>query len=136
MKRKGCKPKGPALVEHLDGSPQAKTRLEVILGTIAGRLTIGEACRRLGMKEARFHQLRTVALMAGLASLEPRSAGRPPRFASDEQLRRQELEQRVAELTSELEIAAVREEIARVLPHVGDDRKRPLKKTTEKGNCQ
>ena len=38
MKRKGCKPKGPALVEHLDGSLQAKERLEVILETLAGRI--------------------------------------------------------------------------------------------------
>jgi hypothetical protein len=34
-------------------------------------------------------------------------------------------------LKSELDVAAVREEIARVLPHVGADRDPPLKKTNE-----
>ena len=82
MKRKGCKPLGSALVEHLDGSLQAKERLEVILETIAGRLTIDQACQRLGVQEARFHRLRTEVLEASLARLEPRSAGRPPRQAT------------------------------------------------------
>jgi hypothetical protein len=131
MKRKGCKPKGSALVANLDGSLQAKERLEVILETLAGHLSIGQACQRLGVKEARFHQLRTEALAASLARLEPRSAGRPSRQASTEEIRQQELEREVAELQSELRVAAVREEIARVLPHVGTDRDPPLKKTTE-----
>jgi hypothetical protein len=131
MKRKGCKPKGSALVANLDGSLQAKERLEVILETLAGRLSIGQACQRLGVKEARFHQLRTEALAASLARLEPRSAGRPPRQVSADEIRQQELEREVAELQSELRVAAVREEIARVLPHVGSGRDPPLKKTTE-----
>ena len=43
------KPKGPALVQHLEGSERAKQRLEVILETIAGELTIEQACECLGI---------------------------------------------------------------------------------------
>jgi transposase-like protein len=130
MKRKGCQRKGTALVEHLDGSLQAKERLEVILETLAGRLTIDQACRRLGVKESQFHRMRTTMLEAGLARLEPRSAGRPPQLATAEEIHREKLERHVAELESELKIAAVREEIARVLPNrVPADAS--LKKTTE-----
>ena len=42
MTRAGRKPLGPDLVEHLEGSPRAKQRLEVILETIVGRLTVNE----------------------------------------------------------------------------------------------
>jgi transposase-like protein len=131
MKRKGCKPKGSALVEHLDGSLQAKERLEVILDTLTGQLTIGQACQRLGVKEARFHRLRMEVLEASLARLEPRSVGRPRQTATAEEIRSAELEHHVAELESELKIATVREEIARVLSPIGVEGTFPLKKTTE-----
>lgn len=130
MKRKGCKPKGSALVEHLDGSRQAKERLEVILDTITGRLTIGQASERLQVKEARFHQLRTKALKASLARLEPRSAGRPRQDASAEENRCEELEHEVAELHSKLKISAVQEEIARETLNLLQA-EASLKKTTE-----
>jgi hypothetical protein len=130
MKRKGCKPKGPALIKHLDGSLQAKQRLEVILETLAGQATIEQACERLGVKEARFHRLRTEALKASLARLEPRSAGRPRQETTAEQNRRAELERHVAELESELKFAGVREEIARVMPNAFQTDS-SLKKTTE-----
>ncbi len=58
----GRKPIGPPLVRRLDGSEQAKDRMEVILQTIAGMMTIRQACDRLGIDEARFFQLRTEAL--------------------------------------------------------------------------
>jgi hypothetical protein len=118
MARAGRKPMGPNLVQHLEGSERAKQRLEVILETIAGRLTIDQACQRLDVKPAMFHQLRTEVLEAGLASLEPRPMGRPTHLATVEETRREELERQVADLESELKLAAVREEIARVMPHL------------------
>jgi len=84
MTRARRKPKGPALVERLDGSERAKERLETILETISGRLTIEQACRRLGIKATRFHALRDEALKASLERLEPKSAGRPPHVETDE----------------------------------------------------
>jgi hypothetical protein len=88
------------------------------------------------VKEARFHQLRTEALRASLASLESRPAGRPPRHVTADEIRQQELERQVVELKSELHVAAVREEVAQVLPHVGLDRNPPLKKTSEIWNLR
>jgi hypothetical protein len=128
MSRAGRKPLGPALVHNLEGSEQAKQRLEVILETIAGRLTIEQACQRLGIGEAMFHRLRTEVLEAGLARLEPRPMGRPRQPTTPEQRRSADLEQQLAQLESELKLAAVREEITRVMPHLsrGDP---PLKKT-------
>jgi len=118
MTRAGRKPLGPALVERLDGSQRAKQRMEVILETIAGRLTIEQACQRLGLKPAMFHRLRTEVLEAGLARLEPRPVGRPSPSATGDEIRVGELERQVVELQSELKIAAVREEVARVMPYV------------------
>ena len=85
MTHAGRKPLGPALVEHLDGSQRAKQRLEVILATIAGQLTIDQASEQLGIKPAMFYRLRTEVLEAGLARLEPRPIGRPPQSATAEE---------------------------------------------------
>ena len=129
MTHAGRKPTGPALVHRLEGSERAKQRLEAILETIAGQLTIDEACQRLGIKPAMFHELRTEVLEASLARLEPRPLGRPQQQTPAEELKCVELERRVEELESELKIAAVREEIARVMPRRADADP-PVKKTT------
>jgi len=129
MTRAGRKPLGPDLVEHLEGSQRAKQRLEVILETIVGRLTIDQACQRLGISPAMFYRLRTEVLEAGLARLEPRPMGRPPQQVTAEDAKRVALEHRVEELQSELKIAVVREEIARVMPHLADGSS-GIKKTT------
>ena len=129
MSRAGRKPMGPALVQHLEGSERAKQRLEVILETITGELTIDQACEFLGIKPAMLYRLRTEVLEAGLARLEPRPLGRPRQVPSAEQLRCEELQGQVAELQSELKISAVREEVARVMPHLAEQDS-PGKKTT------
>ena len=49
---------GPAIVAHLDGSTIAKERLELILETLAGQVTVVEACRILDISEAMFYKLR------------------------------------------------------------------------------
>ena len=128
MTRAGRKPLGPELVEHLEGSQRAKQRLETILETIAGRLTIDEACECLAIKPAMFYRLRTEVLEAGLARLEPRPMGRPPQTMTADESQRAELQHRVEKLEAELKLSAVREEIARVMPHLGAD---PGKKTIQ-----
>jgi hypothetical protein len=112
----------------LEGSERAKQRLEVILETITGELTIDQACQCLGVGPAMLHRLRTEVLEAGLARLEPRPLGRPRQVPIAEQLRCEELQGQVAELESELKIAVVREEIASVMPHLVE-RDSPGKKT-------
>jgi len=113
---RGRKPSGPAAVDRLPASPQARERLRVILETLAGTCRIGEACAQLQLSEQRFDQLRTQVLQAALDSLEPRSVGRPPRAVPAAAVTA--LEARVAELEIELRAAQVREEIALALPAV------------------
>src|SRR5262249_17847730 len=73
----GRRPTGAKLVARLEGASAAKTRLELILDTLAGRRPVADAAGQLGLTERRFHVLRLHALQAALADLEPRPAGRP-----------------------------------------------------------
>ena len=114
--RLGRKPLGPDLALHLDGSTRAKERMQTILATVAGKLTIDEACTRLGVGSAMFYRLRTEALQAGLDRLEPRPLGRPPAEPPPQQVR--ELEEQVAELVRQLKTAEVRLELVHSLPQV------------------
>jgi len=115
MSRAGRKPTGPALVERLEGSERAKERLETILETISGRLTIEQACRRLGIHATRFHALRDEALEASLERLEPKAAGRPPHVETEEMRRCAELEDQVDRLQVELQLAETRGQIVQIL---------------------
>ena len=114
----GRKPLGPRLAQHLDGSSGAKERLEVILETLAGRLNVAQACERLGIGVAMFHRLRTEVLQAGLARLEPRPLGRPPRPMSPEAEHIAQLNHEVQTLHLELKTTRVQLEIAQTLPHL------------------
>jgi hypothetical protein len=118
MTMRGRTPSGPEYVDQLAGSDQAKERLKTVLETIAGTCRIQEACQRLGISEPRFHQLRLQVLAAGLAELEPRTKGRPPRklTAAEQEIAR--LREELAAKEVELRVAQVREEIALVLPKV------------------
>lgn len=128
MNAKGRKPMGPRLVQHLDGSEPAKLRLEVILETIAGGLPIREACERLGIGEARFYQLRTAVLEAGLSCLEPRPAGRPPQVESPDAAGIAAMTEQLEEAQWERQAAEVRALIAQALPQLQNDES--VKKTT------
>jgi hypothetical protein len=111
----GRKPLGPELVQHLDGSPHAKQRLEVILETLAGHWTIAQACAQLGIGEAMFHRLRMAVLQAGIDRLEPRAIGRPPRAISPEQQRIAELEAQLAQLDQQRRLAELRTEVTQIM---------------------
>jgi transposase len=124
----GRKPIGPPLVHHLDGSKRAKERLEVILETVAGSITIREACDRLGIEEAMFFRLRTQSLQAGLSRLEPRPMGRPPRSRSTEDERIAELEQELQEKELEQKALQTRLEIAQVMSPVETAPKKTAKR--------
>jgi hypothetical protein len=115
---RGRKPEGVGLIERLAGSEAAKTRLELILEALAGRRTVAEVCRQLGLGERRFHALRQQVLQAALGSLEPRPAGRPAQTPSAADGRVAALEAAVQELRLDLRAAQIREEIALALPHL------------------
>ena len=112
----GRKPAGPQIVERLEGSPVAKQRLEVILKTIAGRVTVPEACRQLGIGASRFHELRNQTLQATLESLEPRPLGRPAKPTSPEQVEFEALKAELRRLHAELNAAQVQIRLARIHP--------------------
>jgi transposase-like protein len=126
---RGRRPAGPECVEQLTGSDLAKERLQVVLQVLAGTCRVQEACRRLGISEPRFHQLRTQVLEAALERLEPRPAGRKPVPTSPEQVRLAELTDELAAKDVELRAAQARAEIALTLPRLTQETPAPEKKT-------
>src|SRR4051812_13755649 len=114
----GRKPLGPALVEHLEGSDNAKERLELILETLAGQISVVAASAQLGISEAMFYRIRDRVLNVCLADLEPKPLGRPPTRLTEDQQQVQELEAQVTALQRELAAQSVRVELLQALPHV------------------
>lgn len=128
---RGRLPAGPEYVDNLEGSPQAKERLKVILETIAGTRRVQEACAVLKISEPRFHQLREEAMAAALQGLEPRPAGRPPSSqVPAEQV--QALEEKLAEKEEEVRAAQVRAEVALALPKARQEEPRVAEKKTRR----
>jgi hypothetical protein len=130
MARRGRKPTGAQLVERLEGSEHAKSRLKVILETLSGQRTIPEACEMLGIEESMFHKMRCQVLQTALSRLEPRPLGRPPRVPSTEDQRIAELEDELVRQRTELRAAQIRQELAEKLPRLAASAERPGKKTT------
>lgn len=116
---RGRYPSGPEFVDKLEGSPEARQRLKVLLETLTGTCRVGDACDRLGIKEARFDQIRIEALQGALQAIEPKPAGRKPQVPSSQDREIQELRERIAQLEAELKAALIRAEIAATLPHAG-----------------
>ena len=123
---RGRLPSGPEYVDGLDGSAEAKRRAKVILETLLGRLRVQEACRRLGVSEQRFQQLREERLQAAVDRLETKPAGRPR--ATDAPADPEALKEKIAELEMDLEAAQLREEIAIAFPHLVQKEEEPEKK--------
>jgi hypothetical protein len=93
--------------------------MRVILETIAGTQRVQEACEQLGVCEQRFEAIRAAAIQAGIAALEARPMGRPPKVLSEAQAEIARLSERVAELEAQLQVASVRAELAGALPRLG-----------------
>jgi len=146
MARRGRKPTGTNLVEHLDGSERAKTRLKAILETLSGARSIPEVCEDLGINESMFHRVRGEVLQTALERLEPRPLGRPPSTRHPqagtrgappppEELRLAQMEEENLRLQLELKAAEVRRELAEKLPRLAKPQNtnpatEPGKKTT------
>jgi len=109
---------GPELAEKLEGSDLARTRMRVVLETIAGKKRVLEACEELGICEQRFETIRQEAIQAGVAELELRPAGRPRKSTSESDEQIAQLQKRVGELEAQLHAALVRAELATTLPRV------------------
>jgi hypothetical protein len=100
--------------------------MRVILETLAGVRRVHEACAELGICEQRFETIRAEAIRAGIAALEARPVGRPPKVLTEAQAEIARLKERVAELEAELRVAWVRAELAGTLPRPGVGPGKPL----------
>lgn len=119
MARRGRPPLGAQHVHRLEGDPESKARLEVILKTLSGELSTDEACQALGVGPSQLFRLRERALQGAAAALAPGTPGRPQRQASPpESSRVKALEAEVRDLKIDLRAAQIREEIAIVMPHL------------------
>lgn len=114
--RRGRKPKGSALVDDLEASAHAKERLKAVLDALSGRLTVEEACRRLDLSTARFHEMRKEVLSGALASLEPAPSGRPPKVTAADAAEVAALREEICHLRTELQASRLREEMAIAMP--------------------
>lgn len=114
MKRRGRKPLATAHVQRLDGSELAKQRLETILETMRGTLTIPAACQRLGVCESRFHALRQRWLQESLQLLEPRPVGRPAKAVAADSAET-EVASENSRLQKELQLAETKREVAEIM---------------------
>jgi hypothetical protein len=142
MTRRGRKPTGSQLVERLEGSEHAKSRLRVILETLSGQRTIPDACKMLGIQESMFHKMRSQVLQTALGRLEPRPLGRRPHIPSLSDQRAAELEEEVLGLRAELKATNIRRELAENMPRLAKPSTpqatdaQPGKKTTPAMNPQ
>ncbi len=122
-------PEGVGHVDRLDGPTELKHRLRVLLETLLGRVSVGQACEELGVSESRLHELRQQALVGALGALMPKPSGRPA-TADTTALREQELRARIGELEVDLQAALVRTELALAMPELFRGKKnRPHRKT-------
>jgi len=115
---RGRQPSGPEFVDKLDGSAEAKQRAKTVLETLAGKCRVQKACERLGVKEARFDQLRIEALQAMIDALERQPAGRPARTVTAAEEKNRQLQARIDELEVKLALAPLQVELGVLLPEV------------------
>lgn len=127
----GRKPAGSAHAGKYGGSEEAKKRLEVILKTLAGEMTIPEACKTLGIKEAMFHRVRDQAIMGAGEALEAKKPGRKkdPKKEKDEEM--EALKRENLMLKGMLRGQQIRERLAVLMPHILKNAEEYQKKTPE-----
>lgn len=141
MAKRGRPVKGAELVEDLSGSQAAKQRLQLILQTLAGAMTIEEACSALGIRRSGFHKLRQQFLAQAAGLLEPKPRGRQRPRPTDAQVELARLKQEIIQLKLDLKAQQIREEIALVMPHLHKnkrktERKKTLRRITRAGSTK
>ena len=109
---------GVDLIERLEGPRALRRRVRIVLATLAGELTIAQACAELGIGRTHFYALRWRVLAGAVDALKPRPRGRPRPVAADPEV--QALQARVRELEVALRTTALRSEIALTMPYLLD----------------
>ncbi len=109
----GRPPDGLQHVLRLKGSREPKKRLRWIFAAMMNECTVQEACKALGIRPARFHQLRSKALKGALCGLSPGERGRPRKHKADEELtsKVQSLERMVNQLQLKLYASELRADL-------------------------
>jgi len=104
--------KGLDHVDALDGDPENKWRLKVILATLTGEMLVEEAYDELEIGPTQLASLRRRALQGALDGLVPRAGGRPRKevTVSAEEVvalrkRNAELERQLTEMRARIELA-------------------------------
>lgn len=103
---KGRPTKGSEIVTKFEASEEAREKARLVLDTLSGKTSVQEAAEKLGVSEARFHQIRDELLSGMLEAAEPKPVGRPrkeppvPSEVEDlkEQLAQSKMETRIARL--------------------------------------
>ncbi len=141
--------KGSELVNNLDGDEESKARLKMILDTIAGRITIKEACEKLDISESRFYKLRTDILQSALINLEPKPKGRPGLQVDEKHKEIEELKDELRRLRLDNKVLELKSQFSALAPHLlntdgsineneldkllkGDSKKKLIKKKKKK----
>lgn len=117
--RTGRPNKGIHHVDDLAEEEVTKDRLRVILETIAEKKSVKEACKELGVKRVRFHELRKQAMDGAAKGIRPKKPGRKRKVKTKEQLRIEELEREVALLKQEVYTRSMKEAIHIALDRLG-----------------
>lgn len=115
--------KGVAHVDGCEGSARSKKRLQAVLRTISGELSVQEALSDLGIQRVQFADLRLRCLQGAVDALEPRPPGRPRKHDAETAQTIAALRERVASLERQLAKERARADIAEILPGRTDGQK-------------
>jgi transposase-like protein len=128
---------GAELVEKIeDCSDQARQRLKTIFQTVAGELTVEQACAMLGINRSAFNKMRSQFIANAVQLLEPRPSGRKRRIVTPEQAQIQQLREENDQLRFQLKAQRVREEIGILMPHLLKPAGKKTKNKTENKQTQ
>jgi 16S rRNA G1207 methylase RsmC len=129
---RGRYPLGLEAIDNLEGSAQAKERLKVILQMLMGECRLCEACDKLQLSEPRVQQLREQVLTAALISMEPGKPGRRRRVPTEAEMQVSQLQAQLEALVVDQRATLAREEIALILPRVGQQPQAEKKKARQR----
>jgi hypothetical protein len=114
--------KGLGHVDGLQGDPETKYRLKVVLATLSGEMLVDEAYEELAIGPTQFANLRKQVLQGALDALQARPVGRPRRVSQHTDEEVEAMANRIAELEHELTLLRSRLELA-ILPLLKEPRR-------------